>query len=160
MIDEITVGEAARRGAAYLGNARMERPSDEVALIRTQFLWPDNDCVDVAVRDAGDGWFELSDDGDAYNVLSNNGMDHSSDKETGYVDEARRDAIYGLMDEVLKHGCGLSRSGQMIYCRARGKDIGAAAAWVLGSALEIAALAYPWRAGLIRGGAFASAADE
>lgn len=147
-----TALDAARIGAASFGNAEATSPSDEVALIQTGLLLPDNTMLAVTVQAREDGLFEIADDCQGYNVLSDNGMDSSNNRETHYVSYAARDAIYGLMDAVIKHGCGLMRDETMLYCRVEADRLGFGAALVAGATLEVSALIYPWRAGLLRGG--------
>ena len=147
-----TAIEAARVGAAAFGNAEATSPSDEMALIQTRLLLPDNTCLAVTVQACEDGLFEITDDSQGYNALSDNGMDSSNNRETHYVSYAARDAIYGLMDAVIKHSWSLMRDETMLYCRVPADNIGVGAALVAGATLEVAALIYPWRAGLLHGG--------
>lgn len=152
MSQAMTALDAARIGAAAFGEAEATSPSEEMALIQTRLLLQDNTCLAVTVQALENGLFEITDDCQGYNALSDNGMDSSDNKETGYVSYEARDAIYGLMDAVVKHGCGLMRDEMMLYCRVPADQIGFGAALVAGATLEVAALIYPWRAGLLMGG--------
>lgn len=143
---------AMGQGGAAFGRAQAETITAETARIQTEFMWPDNDLVDVVIESLDDGWYLISDGGQAYEYLSMNGMDSSDDKASGYFSQSAHDALVGLMGEVIKHGCGLELAVSVIRCRVRAEDLGAGVAAVVGSALEVAALVYPWRAGLLRGG--------
>lgn len=139
-----------RAGVANFGRASVERRHDGGLKVSTHFLLPDNTMFEIFVEPLPDGSYELNDAGGAYEHLDMHGM--TGDRVDEERDNAAIETIFGFMDRVLTHGCGLYRRGIILCCKCESYEIAAGLATLTGASLEVAALIYPWQAGLLRGG--------
>ena len=134
-----SIGDVARASLADCEWAYIAVDEGDSIVVRTEFLWPDNGGISLRIIAAGDGWYEVDDEGEAFNALFMTGLDDEKYK------------VVELMDEiVLPHGLGLYRRDSVIGCRVRGDELWRGVVWVLTAAIEVAGLVTPWRAGILK----------
>lgn len=153
------IGDAVREGLTSFGDARVVRGYGDWAQIRTDLIMPSGGGLEIYIEADGEGW-RLDDGGWAWQYLIDEGIEgvgwHSEEE------EARARALtLALVDDVLSccegvyrrpDGASVARDDGTVSLRidVAAGDIGRGCGLLASAAISIAALAYPYRAGLLK----------